>query len=233
MVATDAALATKVGVDMLANGGNAVDAAVATALALAVVFPSAGNVGGGGVLVARVDSRSYALDFRETAPASATRDMYVGPDGKATRDSRDGLRSVGVPGSVAGLWEAWHTLGSKRKTWAELVAPAIRLADEGFVVDEAFQKPIALVQSRLAKYPASAALFLPNGAPPAVGATWRDPELASVLRRIAEQGPAGFYDGPVSDAIARAMKEGGGLVTAADLAAYRAKWRAHGVRLPR
>jgi len=226
MVATDAALATKVGVDMLANGGNAVDAAVATALALAVVFPSAGNVGGGGVLVARVDSRSYALDFRETAPASATRDMYVGPDGKATRDSRDGLRSVGVPGSVAGLWEAWHTLGSKRKTWAELVAPAIRLADEGFVVDEAFQKPIALVQSRLAKYPASAALFLPNGAPPAVGATWRDPELASVLRRIAEQGPAGFYDGPVSDAIARAMKEGGGLVTAADLAAYRAKWLA-------
>ena len=226
MVVTDAALATRVGVEVLESGGNAVDAAVAAALALAVAFPTAGNIGGGGVLVARVDGKSYALDFREMAPASATRDMYVGPDGKTTRDSRDGPRSVGVPGSVAGLWEAWHTLGSKRKTWAELVAPAIQLADGGFVVDEAFQKPIALVQARLAKYPASASLFLPNGAPPAVGAAWRDPELASVLRRIAEQGPAGFYEGPVSDAIARAMKDGGGLLTSADLKAYRAKFRA-------
>jgi gamma-glutamyltranspeptidase/glutathione hydrolase len=226
MVTTDAALATRVGVDVLANGGNAVDAAVAVALALAVVFPTAGNVGGGGVLVARVDSRSYALDFREMAPASATRDMYLGPDGKPTRDSRDGPRSVGVPGSVAGLWEAWQTLGSKRKAWDELVAPAIKLAEEGFVVDEAFRKPIALVQARLAKYPASASLFLPNGSPPSVGTTWRDPELASVLRRIAEQGPAGFYEGPVSDAIALAMKEDGGLVTSQDLKAYRAKWRA-------
>ena len=226
MVATDAALATRVGVDVLDNGGNAIDAAVATAFALAVVFPTAGNVGGGGVLVARVESRSYALDFRETAPALATRDMYAGPDGKPSRESRDGPRSVGVPGSVAGLWEAWQTLGSKRKTWAELLAPAIKLADEGFVVDEAFRKPIALVQSRLATYPASAALFLPNGAPPSVGSTWRDPELAGVLRRIAEDGPAGFYEGPVADAIALAMKDGGGLVSAQDLKGYRAKWRA-------
>ena len=225
MVATDAALATQVGAEVLANGGNAVDAAVAAALALAVVFPTAGNVGGGGVLVARVDSRSYALDFRETAPASATRDMYVGPDGKPTRDSRDGPRSVAVPGSVAGLWEAWRTLGSKRKTWAELVAPAIKLADEGFVVDEAFRMPITLVQSRLAKYPASATLFLPNGAAPPAGTTWRDPELASVLRRVAELGPPGFYEGPVAEAIALAMKESGGLVTEQDLKGYRAKWR--------
>jgi len=102
MVATDAALATKVGAEILASGGNAVDAAVATAFALAVVFPTAGNVGGGGFLVARVRGKSYALDFRETAPAAATRDMYIGRDGKATSDSRDGWRSVGVPGSVAG-----------------------------------------------------------------------------------------------------------------------------------
>jgi gamma-glutamyltranspeptidase/glutathione hydrolase len=225
MVASDNAAATRVGVDVLGSGGNAVDAAVAAAFALAVTFPSAGNVGGGGFLVARVSERSYALDFREIAPSAATRNMYRGPDGKPTRESRDGWRSVGVPGSVAGLWEAWHTLGSKNKTWPELVAPAIDLADRGFGVDPAFVEPIALVKPRLAKNPASAALFLPNGAPPALGSTWRNPDLAAVLRRIAQQGPAGFYEGPVAEALARAMKEAGGYVTEADLKAYRAKWR--------
>jgi len=225
MVATDAALATRVGADVLASGGNAVDAAIAAAFALAVVFPTAGNVGGGGFLVARVRGDSYALDFRETAPAAATHDMYVGPDGKPTRDSRDGSRSVGVPGSVAGLWEAWHRLGSQKKTWAELLAPAIKLAADGFVVDAAYAKTIELGQNRLAKYPASAALFLPNGAPPAVGTTWRAPELASVLRKIAEQGPAGFYEGPVAASIANTMKTAGGLITLEDLKGYRAKWR--------
>jgi gamma-glutamyltranspeptidase/glutathione hydrolase len=225
MVTTDAALATKVGVDVIASGGNAVDAAVATAFALAVVFPTAGNVGGGGFLVARVAGKSYALDFRETAPAAATRDMYLGGDGKPTHDSRDGWRSSGVPGSVAGLWEAWHDLGSKTKTWAELLAPAIDLADRGFAVDAAFAKTIAMMQPRLAKYPSSASLFLPSGAPPVAGTLWRDPDLAAVLRRIAEKGPAGFYEGAVAEAIARAMKEGGGLITQDDLKAYRAKWR--------
>ena len=226
MVASDNAAATRVGVDVLGSGGNAVDAAVAAAFALAVAFPSAGNLGGGGFLVARFAERSYALDFREVAPAAATRDMYRGPDGKPTRESLDGWRSVAVPGSVAGLWEAWQTLGSKNKKWPELVAPAIELAERGFVVDAAFLEPIAFLKTRLAKYPASAALFLPNGEPPALGSTWRNPELAAVLRRIAERGPAGFYEGPVADALARAMKEAGGYVTAADLKAYRARWRA-------
>ena len=225
MVVTDAALATKVGADVLASGGNAVDAAVAAALALAVVFPTAGNLGGGGFLVAHVSGASHALDFRETAPSGATRDMFLGSDGKATRDSREGVRSVGVPGSVAGLWEAWRTLGSKRKTWADLVAPAIDLAENGFRVDEAFDQPIAIVKARLAKFPESAALFLPDGAPPVVGSTWKNHELAAVLRRIAEQGPPGFYEGPVADAIARTMQGAGGLITAGDLKAYRAKWR--------
>lgn len=225
MVVSDAALATKVGAAVLAHGGNAVDAAVATAFALAVVFPTAGNIGGGGFLVARAAGASYALDFRETAPAAATRDMYLGADGKATADARDGWRSVGVPGSVAGLWEAWNRLGSKRKTWAELIEPAIVLADGGFVVDTAFAGTIARVQARLAKFSASAALFLPDGAPPAVGSMWRNPDLAKVLRRIAEQGPSGFYEGSVAEAIASGMKEGGGLVTAEDLKGYRAKWR--------
>jgi gamma-glutamyltranspeptidase/glutathione hydrolase len=153
--------------------------------------------------------------------------MYLGPDGKPTRDTREGWRAVGVPGSVAGLWEAWRTLGSKQKTWAELLTPAIDLADRGFVVDAAFDMPFEYVplQKRLAKFPASAALFLPNGAPPAAGSTWRDPDLAQVLRRIAAQGPAGFYEGPVADALASAMKENGGLVTKEDLATYQPKWR--------
>ncbi len=225
MIVTDASLATKVGADVLGAGGNAIDAAVAAAFALAVVYPTAGNIGGGGFLVAHSGGSSFALDFRETAPAAATRNMYLGADGKATADARDGWRSVGVPGSVAGLWEAWNKLGSKRKSWAELVEPAIALADKGFVVDAAFVKTIVRVQARLAKFPASAALLLPNGAPPAVGSTWRDPDLARVLRRVAARGPSGFYEGEVARAIARAMKDGGGLVTENDLKGYRAKWR--------
>ncbi len=225
MVVTANAIATKVGVDVLASGGNAVDAAVATAFALAVAFPTAGNIGGGGFMVARVGARPYALDFREAAPAAATRDMYLGSDGKPTRDSREGWRSAGVPGSVAGLFEAWQKLGSKKKTWSELLAPSIELAERGFPVDASFPGTMDWAKARLAKFPASAALFLPNGAPPAVGTTWRDPELAAVLRRVSEQGPPGFYEGPVGEQIAKAMKEGGGLITQADLKAYRAKWR--------
>jgi gamma-glutamyltranspeptidase/glutathione hydrolase len=225
MVVTDCAIGTKVGAEVLAAGGNAIDAAVATAFALAVAFPTAGNLGGGGFLVTMMGGKPYALDFRETAPGAATRDMYLGPDGKTTSDSREGWRSVGVPGSVAGLWEAWHRLGSKSKTWSELLAPAIDLAERGFVVDAPFLEGIGLLKKRLARFPASAALFLPNGAPPLLGTTWRNPELAAVLKRIASQGPAGFYDGPVAEVLARSMKDGGGLVTREDLHAYRAVWR--------
>jgi gamma-glutamyltranspeptidase/glutathione hydrolase len=225
MVSTDSTLASKVGSDVLASGGNAIDAAVATAFAEAVVYPTAGNIGGGGFIVARGDGKVSALAIRETAPAPATRDMYIGPDGKATRESRDGWRSVGVPGSVAGLWEAWQKLGSKKKTWSELLAPAIAMADRGFVVDDAFVKPVTLVQARLARYPASASLFLPGGAPLVAGTTWRDPDLARVLERIALNGPKGFYEGTVADTLVSAMKASGGLVTAEDLRGYQAKWR--------
>ena len=225
MVVTDCAIGTRVGQEVLASGGNAVDAAVATAFALAVAFPTAGNLGGGGFLVARTGGKNYALDFRETAPAAATRDMYLGPDGKPTRESRQGWKSVGVPGSVAGLWEAWHTLGSKNKTWPELLAPAIDLAERGFVVDAPFAEGIQYLQERLAKFPASALLFLPNGRPPMTGTTWRDPSLGSVLRRIAAEGPAGFYQGPIAETLAKAMQDNGGLVTAEDLKGYQAKWR--------
>ncbi|MFO0677510.1 MAG: gamma-glutamyltransferase [Polyangiaceae bacterium] len=225
MVSSDATLASKVAQEVLASGGNAVDASVALAFALAVVHPAAGNVGGGGFMVARMAGKPYALDFRETAPARATRDVYIGADGKATAGSKDGHRASGVPGSVAGLHEAHQKLGSGKKSWKELVAPAIKLAKEGFVVDENFSKVIDDLKGRLAKNPTSAALFLPNGAPPVIGTTWKDPELAAVLERIAAEGPKGFYEGPTADLLDAEMKANDGLLTKEDLKAYRAKWR--------
>jgi gamma-glutamyltranspeptidase/glutathione hydrolase len=223
MVVTDNTLGTKVGRDVLAGGGNAVDAAIATAFALAVTFPEAGNIGGGGFAVVRSRGQSYALDFRETAPGAASRDMYVDSAGVLRSDARDGIKSVGVPGSVAGLWELYGKLASKKISWADLVAPAIALAEVGFVVDDDFVD--AKMGKRLAKYPGSAALFLPSGQPPTQGSTWRNPDLAGVLRRIAQAGPKGFYEGATADAIVAEMKADGGLVTSADLRQYQAKWR--------
>ena len=225
MVVSDATLATKVGQEILATGGNAADAAIAVAFALAVVHPAAGNLGGGGFLVARISGAATALDFRETAPSTATRDVYMGEDGKPTAASHEGHRASGVPGSVAGLHAAYGKLGSKKKTWAALVAPAIALAEKGFVVDEGFAKAIEGTKERLAKYPASAALYLPAGAPLAVGSTFKNPDLAVVLRRIAEQGPKGFYEGPTAEAIVKEMAAHDGLITQKDLTAYAAKWR--------
>jgi gamma-glutamyltranspeptidase/glutathione hydrolase len=225
MVASDASLATKVGVDTLAAGGNAVDAAVSIAFALAVVYPMAGNLGGGGFAVAHMGSDTRALDFREAAPAAATRDMYLDASGKDTGGAREGYKASGVPGSVAGLYELHRTLGSKKKSWSDLIAPAIKLAEEGFVVEDAFAESLGFVADRLKKFPASAALFLPNGQPLKAGSTWKNPELAVTLRRISEKGPAGFYEGPTAEAIAADMKANGGLLTQADLKAYAPKWR--------
>lgn len=224
MVVTDNAIASNVGRDVLASGGNAADAAVATAFALAVAYPTAGNVGGGGFAVTRMRGEVRALDFRETAPAAATRDMFLSADGKPKPEARDGIKSVGVPGSVAGLWELHRTLGSKKKTWKELLAPAIKLARDGFVVDDAFLSTLEFGAKRLEKHPVSAALFLPGGAPPAKGSTFKNPELATVLERI-EKGPSGFYEGPTAAALVKQMKEEGGLITLADLKKYQAKWR--------
>ncbi|MBX6363321.1 MAG: gamma-glutamyltransferase [Gemmatimonadetes bacterium] len=224
MVVSDAPLATHVGVEVLRAGGNAVDAAVATAFALAVVYPEAGNLGGGGFMVVRMgDGRTAALDFREMAPAAATRDMYLDEKGQLTDKSINGHLASGVPGSVMGLWEAHKRFGTR--PWPELLAPAIRLAEQGFRVDEQLHRSIANAAKRLAKYPASAALFLPGGQPPAVGSTFRNPDLAAVLKRIAEQGPAGFYEGETAELIAAEMKRGGGIITTEDLKRYRAHWR--------
>ncbi len=224
MVVTDNAIGTRVGRDVLAAGGNAVDAAVATAFALAVSFPTAGNIGGGGFAVVRIGGRAYALDFRETAPAAASRDMYLDTAGGSRPDAREGIRSVGVPGSVAGLWELWSKLGSKKFAWADLVAPAIALAEGGFAVDPEFVDAKYAVK-RLAKHPGSAALFLPGGHPPPAGSVFRDPELGAVLRRIATDGPRGFYEGPTAAAIVAEMVADGGVMTLDDLRGYQARWR--------
>ena len=224
MVATDAALGTAVGVRVLKSGGNAIDAAVATAFAMAVIYPEAGNIGGGGFIVARLaDGSSTALDFREAAPLAASHDMYLDDQGNVTNKSLVGYLASGVPGSVAGLWEVHKRYGSK--PWRELLAPAIALAQNGFIVDEHLAHAIAN-DKRLADFPASARLLLTDGHAPAAGSRWSNPELAAVLRRIAEQGRDGFYKGETADLIVAEMKRGGGLITHEDLERYQAKWRA-------
>jgi gamma-glutamyltranspeptidase/glutathione hydrolase len=224
ILVTEEPLATHVGLEVLRAGGNAVDAAVATAFALAVTYPVAGNLGGGGFAVVRTaDGKTYALDFRETAPLGATRDMYLDAQGKPTEDSVVGPRAAGVPGSVAGLWALHGRLGSK--PWAELLAPAIRLAEDGFPVSERFHKSIVDEGEEMRRFPASAAQFFPGGEPPAVGATFKNPDLARTLRRIAEHGADGFYLGETAELVAEEMRRSGGVITREDLAGYRAKWR--------
>jgi gamma-glutamyltranspeptidase/glutathione hydrolase len=225
MVVTDNAIATQVGRDVLVAGGNAVDAAVATAFALAVAYPTAGNIGGGGFAVTLINGEARALDFRETAPLGAQRDMYVDASGALTNDAREGIKASGVPGSVAGLWALHQALGSKKLSWADLLAPSIRLAEQGFVVDEAFRQGLVERADRLKKNPTSVALFLLHGAPPDQGSTWKNLDLGKVLRRISEKGPAGFYQGKTAQALIAQMKHDHGLITQADLDRYQAKWR--------
>jgi gamma-glutamyltranspeptidase/glutathione hydrolase len=224
MVVSESALASKAGHDILAAGGNAVDAAVATAFALAVTRPSAGNIAGGGFAVVRTGAgKAVAVDFREVAPAAATSDMYLDKDGNPTAGSLRGDRAVGVPGSVAGLWALHKKLG--RKPWKELLAPAIALASGGFEVDDKLHESIVSLAMLLVKSPATAAIWLPNRVPRAKGDKVTIPELATVLGRIAERGPDGFYKGETAAAIVAEMKAGGGLITAEDLASYSVVWR--------
>ena len=214
MVASEAELATKVGRDVLAKGGNAADAAVATCFALAVVHPSAGNLGGGGFAVVRTKDEASALDFRETAPAKASPDMFMHAGSGA---SLRGDLASGVPGTVAGLWELHVKHG--KLTWQDDLAPAIALARDGFPVDPVLAKGLA---KRLARAPI-------NGGPwsvkHAAGEIVKQPELADTLQRISEQGPSGFYQGPVAEAIATEMQQHGGLITTDDLKGYQALWR--------
>ncbi len=224
MVVSGHPIASEVGRDILKGGGNAVDAAVAVGFALAVVHPEAGNIGGGGFMVIRRrDGNVQTLDYRETAPGRATRDMYLDGAGEPTERSVTGHLAAGVPGAVAGLIEAHRRMG--RLPLATVITPAIELARDGFVVDRYRSESIAGGSSRLALFPTSRASFLPDGRPPEPGSVLRQVDLGSTLEAIRDSGAAGFYRGRVADLIVAEMDRGGGLISHADLAGYRAIWR--------
>lgn len=223
MVSSASRLASEVGVETLRNGGNAVDAAVATAFALAVTWPSAGNIGGGGFLVYHgSDGHATAFDFREKAPLAATEQMYLGVDGRVVNNSNHfGPLAVGVPGTVAGLWKAHRELGSL--PWADLVAPAVALAREGIPITYTLQRSFASNQRRFQQYPSSAAVFAKaDGSLYEMGDTWVQPDLAATLELIHDNGRDGFYAGENARRLAQFMADIGGLITEEDLAGYEA-----------
>jgi gamma-glutamyltranspeptidase/glutathione hydrolase len=220
MVACDHYLASEVGARVLRGGGNAVDAAVATAFALAVVYPQAGNLGGGGFLVYHdAQGRATSYDFRETAPAAAGERMFLDERG-AVRDTSNhrGLLSVGVPGTVAGLHLAWADGG--KLPWKRLLAPAIAIARDGFMVSDGLSRSLRGVLPRMKRYPASIAQFSREGTPYEMGDLLKQPDLARTLERIAERFSKGFYQGETAQLIVNEMQAHGGLITLDDLRTY-------------
>jgi gamma-glutamyltranspeptidase/glutathione hydrolase len=224
MVVSQNYLASQIGVEVLWDGGTAVDAAVATAFALAVSHPAAGNIGGGGFLLHRpAKGAPVAYDFRETAPAAATPTMFLKDGVYDAALHHDHHLSVGVPGTVAGLHLAWKEGG--RLPWKRLVQPAVELARQGIPVTHGLARSLQGVLPHMKRYPASVAQFSRDGVPYEMGDLLRQPDLARTLQRIADQGPEGFYEGETAELLEKEMKRGGGLVTRADLAAYRPRRR--------
>jgi gamma-glutamyltranspeptidase / glutathione hydrolase len=225
MVVTDEELGSKAGVEILKRGGNAVDAAVATAFLLAVVEPAAGNIGGGGFMLIRLaDGKTTFLDYRETAPGKATRDMYIGKDGKLDEEaSVIGYRSVAVPGTVAGLELALKTYGTMKL--ADVIAPAILLAEEGFMVSEKLAAELDEESSGLQAFPMSQRIFLNGGRHFKTGDTLKQPELAATLKRISKNGAEEFYRGETARTLADEMDKNGGILSLDDLARYKPKVR--------
>ncbi len=225
MVVAQEDLATDVGVSILRAGGNAVDAAVAVGFALAVTHPYAGNLGGGGFMLIRMaDGRATFVDFREKAPGKASRDMYLDSQGNPTKDSVVGWRSVGVPGTVRGFELAHEKYG--RKPWAELVNPAVALAEKGFPVSRWQMNSWKRSAPLLSQFPESRRIFLKGGAFYDWQENFRQPELAQTLGRIARLGAQDFYEGETAHLLASAMAKNGGLITLADLHDYKAVERA-------
>lgn len=226
MVVSASKHASDVGVEILAKGGHAVDAAVATGFALAVVHPAAGNIGGGGFMVihdAQAGVQS-SVDYREMAPAAASREMYLDEEGNVVEDSSIvGYLASGVPGAVAGMHLAWEKFG--RIPWAQLLAPAIELAREGFPVSRELSRSLESAAGLLSGFPESRRIFLRDGDFYQAGEIFRQPELAQSLERIAQQGPKAFYEGRIADQIVSHMQANGGNVTLEDLKRYRAKTR--------
>ncbi len=225
MVATDEELGSQAGVEILKRGGNAVDGAVAVAFALAVVEPAAGNIGGGGFMLVRLaDGRTAFFDYREVAPAKATRDMYIKPDGTLDKElSVIGYKSVAVPGTVAGLELALKTYGKLKL--ADVLAPAIHLAEDGFPVSEKLARQLEGERPELQQFTISRRIFLNDGKMFHPGDTFRQPELASTLKRIAKNGAAEFYRGETAKMLVDDMNRMGGLITLEDLAQYQPKVR--------
>ena len=226
MVVSASSIASEAGRDVLAAGGNAVDAAIATGFALAVTYPAAGNVGGGGFMVVRFpDGRATTFDFRERAPSAATPDMFTDSTGAySARIHHDSYRSVGVPGTVAGFALAHRRYGDTQ--WARLVDPAVRLARDGFLVPIGLAQSLESARPQFSPYAASVTAYTRNGAPYTAGERLLQPDLARTLTRIRDEGQDGFYRGETARLIAAEMRRGGGLITEADLAQYEAKERA-------
>lgn len=232
-VASPESLASQVGISVLKTGGNAVDAAVAIGFALAVTFPSAGNIGGGGFMLYRhPNGQNVAIDFRETAPAIATADMYLDAKGNVQAGNGgpvDGYRACGVPGSVAGFEEAWKRFGSGRVTWNQLVDPAVQLASSGFPMTHSLRKSLYLSIDRISSDATFQDVFLtktPLGwQPKRVGMVVRQPRLGATLARIRDRGAGDFYQGVTARLLAADIQQNSGLVSTTDLAAYRAEMR--------
>ncbi len=233
MVTSAHHLASEAGLEMLKRGGNAIDAAVATGLALTTVYPFAGNIGGGGFMVVHLADpaapggrgRQIVIDYRESAPASSTRDMYVGADGKVMEgpdSSTVGWRASGVPGSVAGFALALEKYGSGKVTWADVCEPARRLAANGHVVSQGTAANLRANAKLLSQFEESKKIYLNNGAFWKAGEIWKQPDLAATFTRLQKDGPREFYEGETAKKIADAMTKNKGIITLADLKAYKA-----------
>jgi gamma-glutamyltranspeptidase/glutathione hydrolase len=225
MVSSRSTIASQVGVEIMRSGGNAVDAAVATGFALAVTYPSAGNLGGGGFAVVRLSNGEVVtLDHRETAPATATKDMYLDENGTVIKGlSRASHKASGVPGSVDGLLELLEKHGTR--TRQEVLAPAIRLANDGFPLSHDMARQFKQVLPGMKSYPASVKKFSNNGVPYQEGDIWKQPDLGKSLELISGSGRDGFYKGRTAELIVEEMQRGGGEISLADLSGYRSVWR--------
>ncbi len=225
MVTSAHELASLAGLEMLQRGGNAVDAAVATGLALTVVYPFAGNIGGGGFMLIRLaDGRSIAIDYRETAPSAASRDMYVGPDGNVLtgpNSSTVGWRASGIPGSVAGFALALQKYGSGKVTWADVCEPSRRLATDGHVVSQTTAAGLRTYAKLLGQFEESKKIYLKGGAFLQTGDLWKQPDLGATFTRLQKNGPQEFYEGETARLIVDAMKKNGGTITLDDLKNYK------------
>ena len=225
MVVSQHYLATNAGHSILAEGGNAYDASIAVAFALAVVLPRAGNIGGGGFMVMfdEASQESYSIDYREIAPEAATKNMFLAPDGSVDKKrATQGILSIGVPGTVYGMWEVHKKFGSL--PWSELLAPAIELAEDGFLISPFMADALNKRYKKLGKYKNFKNIFYSNY-PVQMHQRLKQPDLANTLKTISSKGVKGFYEGQVATKIDAYMKENGGLITKKDLKNYRPVWR--------